>query len=127
MTFMNWRLYKKDEPDTWPTIVCNFIVCIEDTLIGAKWSKKYNCFVDAVFQEEIEADEYFYAYVLSMPKRCVTHNVAKCINDENCPYGCDDDGYCMYDNLLGSDTCGSKRIVNEYEIGEELVYEELLT
>ena len=121
---MTWFVYKKDEPNTWPILDCNFLVCVGDTLIEAKWDRKYNCFVDAVFKKEIEADEYFYAYISWLPKRYIAHSVAKCINDKNCPYGCEDDGYCMYDNLLGSDTCGSKRIVNEYEIKTEFVCKE---
>ena len=126
---MNWYVYKKDEPDTWPEFNCPILLYTNsngymDFMAIVSWDNKYKTFNNSVDNEEVNVDECFYAYIGCVPKGYKTHVVAKCINDKNCPYGCEDDGYCMYDNLLGSDTCGSKRIVNEYEVDMKLVCKE---
>ena len=126
---MKWYVYKKDDPSTWPEIDCPLLVCVNhgecsDFLIVSWWDNKCERFLDTIHGEEVNVDECFYAYIAYVPQGYKTHKVSKCVDDAKCPYGCNDNGYCMYDELTQSDRCGSKMFVNEYEIEMEKIWKE---
>ena len=71
-------------------------------------------------------DECFYAYIGYIPHISKTLHPKKCgYVDENgiecaCPYGFDDDGYCLNDEFK----CEYVKIVNEYVIEEKRIWKD---
>lgn len=121
---MNWHLYKKDDPNTWPQIDCPMVVCLyhpngKMNLWICKWDNNRNCFI----RQEIcnfYTKECYYAYIGYVPKGYKTHQPAKCkLGWYGCQGGYDDNTYCLYDG-----NCNEKQIVNEYEIEEKQIWKE---
>ena len=121
---MNWHLYKRDDPNTWPKIDCPMVVCLyhpngEMNLWICKWNRNNNWFI----REEVVnfyTKECYYAYIGYIPSGYKTHEVLKCMDDSNCKIGCEDNGYCMYYEF----ECEQQRKVNEYSIEEKRIWKE---
>lgn len=121
---MNWHVFKRDDPDTWPKIDCPMLVYCDlfNILYVCKWDNNINKFF-----EEVDCDkrflhhfrECFYAYIGYLPyieKEC---HPAKCKGDR---YLCSeyDDGYYLGDDL----GCKGMEIVTEYSIGHKRIWKE---
>lgn len=119
---MKWHLYKGDDPNTWPQINCPIILCQDDKLMSYLyyWDVDEHCFFNKRSIRGIKPKECYYAYIGYIPKGYKTHKVIKCKNDRNCPIGCDDNGYCMYDFY----NCEQQVHVNEYSIEEKAIWKE---
>ena len=126
---MNWHVYRKDDPSTWPEIDCPMLVCrwFSDILYELKimyWDRDKSLFYYTTHMgmSICEEDELYYVYVGYIPNGYQVLHPVKCgCVDENgneyrCPYGMDDDGYCMYDEEI----CEYKKIVNEYALNDNL-------
>ena len=122
---MNWKLYKKDDPNTWPQIDCPMIVYKEYgpkniITVVCVWDKQRNAFYEKVDHHYYNFSECYYSRITHVPSEYKTHEVLMCKDDSDCKIGCDDDGYCMYDFC----NCEQQRWVNEYEIEMKRVWKE---
>ena len=116
---MNWRVFKRDDPNTWPEIDCKFLVCYDyDQLAVCEWDKTLKCFYDE--NGFAEYWECYYSYIGYIPNGYKTHKTLHCLNDNNCKIGCDDDGYCLYDFCK----CEQQVEVNEYEVETKRIWKE---
>lgn len=95
---MNWKLYKKDDPSTWPKIDCPILVYEGRYLDMCTWDRKCNLFVPnnrkmAMFYFGIS--ECYYQYIDYVPSGYKEVTVLKCgvSPKTNCQY--EDDGYCF--------------------------------
>ena len=123
---MKWRLYKKDDPNSWPQIECPMVVYCpfrqyhdsEHIIFMCRWDNDRKQFFTP--KKWWDEKELYYAYVGYVPSGYKTHEVLKCMNDDDCKIGCDDNGYCMYDFYK----CEQQRRVNEYTIEEKAIWKE---
>ena len=122
---MKWRLYKKDDPNTWPHIDCPMVLYggvpfYRNLLDIFKWDNVTNTFVYSD-KRTISVDECYYAYISYVPSGYKTNHPTIC-TCESCPEGFDDNGYCMdYDNEY---ICGCKMEIAEYEIEMKRIWKE---
>ena len=125
---MKWHVFKKDDPNTYPEFDCPMLLCksysdtnitlgvhcfdnkqksfYEKDGISGRWYKAYN--------------ECFYSYIGYIPNGYKVYNPIRCINDTNCPIGCADNGYCLYDFC----SCEQQVVVNEYEVEVKRIWKE---
>lgn len=119
---MNWRLFKKDDPDTWPEFDCPIVVSkIYGETISvhvSKWDNKLHKFYDED-GHYYNYDECYYSYITYIPKGYKVYHPVRCKNDDNCKIGCNDNGYCIYDC-----ECEQRFVVSEYEIIPKLIVKE---
>ena len=122
---MKWRVYKKDNQNSWPQINCPIVVygmlngnhLILEVCI---WDREFECFYN---QEECfyyHFDECYYSYISYVPSGYKTSYPVKCMNDcgDRCAY--DDNGYCMAEKLR----CKYAKTVPEYAIEEKRIWKE---
>lgn len=123
---MKWRLYKKDDPNTWPHIDCAMVLYggvpfYRNLLDIFKWDNTAKKFVYCD-KRVLSVDECYYAYIGYVPSGYKTLYPTKCMceNDDRCAY--EDDGYCMdYENDC---TCEHKKKIAEYSIEEKRIWKE---
>ena len=125
---MKWRLYKKDDPNTWPQIDCPMVVWTGEQIFLCDWYNDERKMFDLL--EVVDADygydfnrltEFYYAYIGHIPSGYKTCHPIIC-TCKDCPEGYDDNGYCMdYDNDY---ICGFKKEVAEYTIEEKRIWKE---
>jgi hypothetical protein len=120
---MKWRLYKKDDPNTWPQIDCPMIVYYGDKLMSAvySWDNDKHCFVDDRNIGEWNFEECYYSRITYVPSGHKTTYPTKCMQEWDKRCGFDDDGYCMADRTYA---CQYKRDVPEYSIEEKRIWKE---
>ena len=124
---MNWLLYKRDDPNTWPKIDCPMVVCFYDpngimSLDICKWNKDQNWFV----REEgcdFFIKECYYTYIGYIPNKYKTTYPIKCSQSWDSRCGFDDDGYCMADRNY---TCQYKQDIPEYSIEKKRIWKEFV-
>lgn len=116
---MNWHMFKRDDPKTWPEIDCPMLICTDnELLITCLWDNALKCF----YNDEIGFTEYwecFYSYIGYLPYIEKELHPTKCKDNR---YLCShyDDGYC-----LGEDTkCKGIEVVTEYSIGHKRIWKE---
>ena len=121
---MEWHLYKRDDPNTWPQIDCPMVVCLYYPNGKMNlWICKFNYAKNMFVREEVctfVTEECYYAYIGYAPSGYKTHRNTKCTDDSNCRIGCCDDGYCMYDFC----ECEFQKEVDEYSIEEKRIWKE---
>ena len=120
---MNWHLYKRDDPNTWPKIDCPIVIAMKNTVRSATycWDNEKKCFYNRFADKECIPKECFYAYIGYIPSEYKTHHPIICTY-ENCPEGYDDNGYCMdYDNDY---ECMYKKAVAEYSFEKKRIWKE---
>lgn len=106
---MNWKVYKKNDPNTYPEIDCWVLACKVDgdkhLLARCKWDKGSKCFVG---DGAGAWSECYYVYIAYIPNGYKTARVMKCGRKDG---RCDDeyDGYCESDGC-----CVFAKEVNEY-------------
>ena len=109
---MNWKLYRKDDPNTYPEIDCWVLACraVGDNfyLARCKWDKGSKCFIG---DGAAAWNECYYVYISYVPDGYRTAKVKKCGRDKRCEY--DDDGYCESD-----DYCEHAKEMNEYWLND---------
>ena len=122
---MKWRLFKQDDPNTWPHIDCPMVLHTgwihenePKSFQIARWDNENKWFkVDSC---AIVMTECCYAYISYVPNAYTTTYPTKCMkNDDRCAY--DDDGYCMHDRTYA---CEYKKDVAEYSIEEKRIWKE---
>ena len=124
---MTWRLYKRNDPNTWPQIDCP--VLVYDSFKQYQDSKEnvFICYWDndrKQFYTPLkwcDKDEYYYTYIAFIPSGYKTVWPIKCTKGRNCcEDGYDDEGYCMADNL----ECKFGQAVPMYNIEEKSIWRE---
>ena len=121
---MNWHVFKRDDPSTWPEIDCPMLVHCDlfNTLYVCKWDNDINKFFEEIDYNKRflhHFKECFYSYIGYLPyieKEC---HPAKCKGDK---YLCSeyDDGYCLGDDL----GCKCMEVVTEYSLGHKRIWKE---
>ena len=122
---MNWHVYKKEDPNTWPQIDCPMVVhggvpFYRNLLDIFKWDNTAKNFI-YYDKRVMSVEDCYYAYISHVPSGYKTCHPIIC-TCKNCPEGYDDNGYCMdYDNEYA---CGYKQEVSEYSIEEKRIWKE---
>lgn len=122
---MNWHVYKKDNPNTWPQCDCPMVVYggvpfYRNLLDIFKWDNTTKNFIYSD-KRVMTVEECYYAYIGYVPSGYKTCYPIIC-TCKNCPEGYDDNGYCMdYDNEYA---CGYKKEVEEYSIEQKRIWKE---
>ena len=120
---MNWHVFKRDDPKTWPEIDCPLLLCWTDgdgyRLYNAKWDKEDKQFIRDLKWIVFPKGDVFYSYIGYIPyieRECRTR---KCEKDNRM---CEDndDGYCMSDFCK----CEYIKFVTEYSIGYKRIWKE---
>ena len=120
---MNWHLYRKDDPNTWPEIDCPMLVCryFSDFLYELKimyWDQKLNLpyYIVNMEKYDCEEDELYYQYIGYIPNGYKAFKTTKCNIDPEygCEYECD--GYCFDapEDML----CEHCKEVTEYSLND---------
>ena len=119
---MNWHLYKKDDPNTWPQIDCPMIVYFDGKIMSCvySWDNNKHCFIDDRNIGNWSFEECYYSRIAYVPSGYKTHDTIKCGDDSRLRCSGEDDGYCMYDHF----ECQQQRKVNEYEIEMKRIWRE---
>lgn len=116
---MNYKVFKMDEPETWPELNCPLLVWKpnQEWPYIFQWDPKAQCFLDD--RVTYRPKMCFYKYIGYMPY----------IEKELHPYKCKegrylcsnyDDGYCF-----GEDTkCRCIKEVTEYSLGSKPIWKE---
>ena len=115
---MNWKLYRKDDPNTWPEIDCPILVYDEvwcDFYI-CKWNNELNRFVEPGRKILHYWKECYYQYIGYVPNGYKVCKTKKCgvWPDTRCEYA--DDGYCF--DLPRGITCKRMIEVTEYSLND---------
>lgn len=119
---MDWKLYKKDDPNTWPQIDCPMIVYWDGKIMSCvySWDNDKHCFVDDRVIGNWDFEACYYLRITYVPNGYKTHETIKCGDDSSPRCSGEDDGYCMYDHC----ECQQQRKVNEYEIEMKRIWKE---
>ena len=123
---MKWRLYKKNDPNTWPQIDCPMVVYYpfkqyhdsKPVIFIGNWDNDRKQFFTP--KKWWDEEMFYYAYIGYVPSSHKAHDVLKCAGDNNCKMGGDDDGYCMY----GFCNCEQQLDMREYSIEEKAIWKE---
>lgn len=119
---MQWRLYKKDNPNTWPQIDCPMVVYngrpfyhkVLDILDWDNSLKGFRFHQGGIWHIE----ECYYAYIGYVPSGYKTLYPVKCMK-KGMRCADNDDGYCMFENK-----CEFAKTVPEYEIEKKRIWKE---
>jgi hypothetical protein len=120
---MNWRVFKRDDPDTWPELDCPLLVCWTNgddyRLYNAKWDSEDKKFIRDLKWIVFQKGDVFYTYIGYIPYIERELHPRKCgKGDRMCAY--EDDGYCIGDSC----ECEHIKFVTEYSIGHKRIWKE---
>jgi len=94
---MDWKLYKKDDPNTWPEIDCPILVYDDEMceFYICKWNQSLGKFVEPRKKILHYWGECYYQYIGYVPSGYKEIKVLKCgvSPKTSCQY--EDDGYCF--------------------------------
>ena len=115
---MNYKVFKIDEPETWPELNCPLLVWkpnIEWPYIF-QWDPNGRCFIDN--RVAYRPKMCFYKYIGHMPYIEKELHPIKCGFDVwDCPHY--DDGYCLYDKK-----CEHQKEATEYFLELKRIWKE---
>ena len=123
---MKWYVFKESDPDTWPKINCPMVVFKEYSpstvhMSVCKWDDKLNEF----FEDDGHHYKFkacFYSYIGYQPYiEKELHPIACGHTKDFCPYGHDDNGYCMCDDDF---KCEHQIAKTEYALGMKRIWKE---
>ena len=119
---MNWKVFKSDDPETWPKINCLFLICWTRgkryKFYNAVWDNEVKCFTHDLRKIIFEVGDIFYVNISYIPYIQKELHPVKCsINDWGCEFN--DDGYCLND-----EKCGHQKAVTEYMLGAKVICKE---
>lgn len=92
---MNWHVYRKDDPNTWPEIDCPILVYDEVwcEFYICKWNNDLNRFIEPNKKLLHYWKECYYMYIGYVPNGYKEIKTKKCSCIRKCEY--EDDGYCF--------------------------------
>ncbi len=122
---MDWHLYRKDDPSTWPEIDCPMLVYVKyrmgtEELHVCRFDKRFKKFYGMtdlqVANHAFAFTECYYQYIGYVPNGYKAFKTKKCIL--NPEYGCEyeDDGYCC--DGAEDDYCEYCEEVTEYSLND---------
>lgn len=114
---MNWYLYKKDDPNTWPEIDCPMLIYKDEfnSLHLWKWNNELKKFMTNDTERVLHyCKECYYQYIGYVPDGYKEIKTQKCSCIRKCEY--EDDGYCL-DAPEGKD-CIFCEEVTEYSLND---------
>lgn len=120
---MNWHVFKKDDPSTYPDIDCPMLVCWTNSdrylLYNARWDNEVNKFMNSDFRWILfEKGDIFYSYIAYIPYIEKVLHPIKC--DMKYKIGeHEDDGYCLCGNK-----CKGKCETTEYSLGLKRIWKD---
>ena len=120
---MKWNVFKLDDYETWPKYDCPIVVCksIDDWPETYRWNHDEHTFVND--HREVKFSECFYTYLAYLPYIDKALHPTMCgYNKGLCPYGHDDDGYCICDDDF---ECEWKKRKTEYVLGMKRVWKRI--
>lgn len=114
---MNWRLFRKDDPNTWPKIDCPMLLYkvygdSSKILEVHFWDKKRKQFYE-LGKWYKNYDECYYQYIGYIPDGYKIIEVQMCTTTAPCEF--EDDGYCMHPNT----SCPYCLKVNCYSLNDD--------
>lgn len=114
---MYYKVFKMDDPDTWPELNCPLLVWKpnQEWPYIFQWDPKEHCFIDD--RVTYRPKMCFYKYIGYMPYIERELHPKKCTNKDRC-YD-EDDGYCLY---IGE--CEYQKEVTEYALGSKPIWKE---
>lgn len=114
---MNWHVYDRDNPDTWPELDCYYLIYGDnDILAVCSWDPALKCFYDN--NGFTEYWECFYVTIGYLPYIERELHPIKCMKESfSCEY--EDDGYCLCET-----ECKYGRKSTEYSIGHKRIWKE---
>lgn len=117
---MNWHLYKKDDPNTWPKIHCPMVLCQDEKVMSFLyfWDNDENCFFNRRSVRGYNFNECYYAYIGYVPSGYKTLYPTRCIK-KGIRCADEDDGYCMFES-----PCEFAKEVPEYKFEEKRIWKE---
>ena len=119
---MNWKLYKKDDPSTWPKVDCPIIIAMQNTVRSATyyWDNKQKRFCNRYSGRDfVSVRECFYAYIGYIPSEYKTLYPTKCMREDSKRCAYEDDGYCMFES-----ECEFAKKVAEYTFEPQRIWKE---
>ena len=122
---MNWKLYRKDNPNTWPEIDCPMLVYVKyrmgtEELHVCRFDKRFKKFYGMtdlqVANHAFAFTECYYQYISYVPDGYKAIKTKKCgvWPNTKCQYA--DDGYCF--DLPRHVTCKYTEEVTEYVLND---------
>lgn len=125
---MNWNVYRKEDPNTWPAIKCPMLVY--DNELGefyiCDWDNSLCKFVETKVNLGAKVAHYwgecYYAYIDYVPYGYEATKVNKCnsYTKARCQY--EDDGYCF--DLPRQTKCKYMEEQTEYSLNHERIWKE---
>lgn len=121
---MNWKLYRKDDPNTWPEIDCAMVV-YDDAYCDfyiCKWNNEFKKFVEPEKKIVHYWKECYYKYIRYIPNGYKTIKAKKCtLYRGACAY--EDDGYC-FDAPEGTDCMFCKEVTEYHLCDNKIIWKE---
>ena len=112
---MNWHVFKRDDPNTWPQVNCPMLVCWTNNndykLYNVKWDDEKQCYMHDLKKVMFYEGDVFYSYIGCIPyiqKEC--HPIKCGIDRHLCVHY--DNGYC-----LSEKKCKGQEVATEYMLG----------
>lgn len=120
---MNWHLYRKDDPNTWPEIDCPMLTCryFSDMFYELKimyWDQNNNSlyYIENMERRDCYEDELYYQYIGYIPDgyKVIKTTLCGVYPEKLCEYV--DDGYCF--DCPREIHCKHMHEVNEYSLND---------
>ena len=113
----SWRVYRKNDPNTWPVVDCPMLVYIENYLMLCEWDnecERFNPYNQEACLYCFDLTECYYKYIGYVPDGYKEIKTQKCSCTRRCEY--EDDGYC-FDKAEGVDRIFCEE-VTEYSLND---------
>jgi hypothetical protein len=119
---MNWHVFKRDDPETWPEVDCPLLVCWSNgddyRLYNAKWDSEDKQFIHDLRWIVFQKGDVFYTYIGYIPYIERELHPIKCAQERpRCAHY--DDGYCLCETK-----CKFQKEVTEYSLGHKRIWKE---
>lgn len=119
---MQWKVFKRDNPSTYPDIDCPLLVYWtdgnRDIFYTAKWDNEDKEFVRDLRTIRFYKGDIFYSYLAYVPYIEKELHPIKCdMRYKAC--GHEDDGYCLFGNK-----CQGKCQTTEYSLGLKRIWKD---
>lgn len=120
---MNWHVYRKDDPNSWPEIDCPMLVYVKyragtEELHVCRFDNRFKQFYGMcnleVAYHAYAFTECYYQYIGYVPNGYKVLKFDKCMAELQVRCDFDDDGYCMDVN----NPCPFRKTVNEYAFND---------
>ena len=118
---MNWCVFKIDDPDTWPKYNCPIVVSrsVDEWPEIYQWDNVEHVFLNDY--KTLKLNKCLYSYIGYLPYIERELHPTVCKSEFACPYGSDDNGYCLFADEL---KCEHMETKTEYALGMKRIWKE---